>query len=82
MLTSNAMHSQEMVAGGTRKEDCGAPIGKRLSSMHLCAGPDEMAFGVGVFVARYRLNRRNQVKAEVRGVKRGSSSPHVFYSFT
>jgi hypothetical protein len=27
----------------TQDEDCGAPIGKGLSSLWLCAGPEQMA---------------------------------------
>jgi hypothetical protein len=37
-----------MLKDPTQDEDCAAPIAKRLSSLWLRAGTEEMAFGVGV----------------------------------
>jgi hypothetical protein len=48
----------------TQDEDCSTPIGKGLSSLWLCAGPEEIAFGVGVSAPMHRLHRRNRAKAE------------------
>jgi hypothetical protein len=66
-ITWTAVTFDDLIADGDRR----SPIGKRLSSLWLCAGPEEMAFGVGVSAPMHRLHRRNRAKAEVCGGRTG-----------
>jgi hypothetical protein len=51
---NQSYHGPDSDAGGrmlddaTQDDNCGAPIGKGLSSLQLCAGPEEMAKVIGL----------------------------------
>jgi hypothetical protein len=64
-------------------DDCGAPIGKGLSSLWLCAGPEEMTKVIRVSRqgTDYTAGIKRKQKAQVCGGRRGPSSPRGFPSF-
>jgi hypothetical protein len=67
------VRSGQILDDVTKAADIGAPTGKGLSMLWLCAGPEETAFAVGASTLTsqdYRPHRRNRAKAEVCGGRR------------